>query len=94
MEERSRIVEVDSDLYHGLKRLSHSKEFKHICSKFDTEAATLQARMMNPNTSDVETVTLKKILNSFDIVHPAQLLEREIRNMENKAIKRERRGGV
>lgn len=91
MSGRERVVEVDSDLYHGLKRLSKSPEFKHICDMFDKESDVLMTQMMDPKTPDSATIALKKVLNAFKTVHPDVLVSREIRNLESKAIKRDRK---
>jgi hypothetical protein len=58
-----------------LKRVSNSESFLYIEETFQKEKRRYMEKLLNPDTSDQETLNLKAVINALNLLSPKKVAD-------------------
>lgn len=67
-----------------MKRLINSEPFQIIQREFEKEKERYLQKMLNPETSEQETLGLKAVVNALDLMSPKKIAENTLSRASKK----------
>lgn len=72
------------DALSDMKRLINSEPFQHVEQEFQKEKERYLKKMLNPETSEQETLNLKAVVNALNVLSPVKVAEASLSRAAKK----------